>query len=73
LPEAQFFASAFCRRCGSLVPRVSRERNAAVVPAGSLDTDPGMRAQGHIFVDSKAGWDRITDQVPQFAEMPPRP
>jgi hypothetical protein len=72
LPEAQYFGTAFCRRCGSAVPRVSVERNVAVVPAGSLDNDPGMRVQAHIFVGSKAGWDRITDQVPQFAEMPPR-
>jgi hypothetical protein len=72
LPDAQFFGAAFCRRCGSAMPRVSLERNVAVVPAGSLDTDPGMRVQAHIFVDSKADWDRITDQVPQFAGMPPR-
>ncbi len=72
LPGAQFFGTAFCRKCGSAMPRVSLERNVAVVPAGSLDTDPGMRVQAHIFVDSKASWDRITDQVPQFAEMPTR-
>jgi hypothetical protein len=72
LPEAQYFGTAFCRRCGSGVPRLSVERNAAVVPAGSLDTDPGIRVQAHIFVDSRASWDRITDRVPQFAGMPPR-
>jgi hypothetical protein len=72
LPGAQYFGVAFCGRCGSKVPRVSIERNIAVVPAGSLDTDPGMRVQAHIFVDSKASWDRITDRVPQFADMPPR-
>jgi hypothetical protein len=72
LPGAQYFGVAFCRRCGSALPRVSIERNVAVIPAGSLDTDPGMRVQGHIFVDSKASWDRITDRVPQFAGMPPR-
>jgi hypothetical protein len=54
------------------MPRVSLERNVAVVPAGSLDTDPGIRAQAHIFVESKAAWDRITDQIPQFAGMPAR-
>jgi hypothetical protein len=72
LPGAQFFGAAFCGRCGSKVPRVSAERNVANVPAGSVDNDPGIRVQAHIFVDSKAGWDRITDRVPQFAAMPPR-
>jgi hypothetical protein len=72
LPGAKFFGAAFCGRCGSKLPRVSIERNVVNVPAGSLDNDPGMRVQAHIFVDSKAGWDRITDHVPQFAGMPPR-
>ena len=72
LPEAQFFGTAFCGRCGSEVPRVSTERNFALVPAGSLDDDPGIRVQAHIFVDSRADWDPITDTVPQFAGMPPR-
>ena len=72
LPGAQFFGTAFCRRCGSAVPRVSAERGIVNVPAGSLDTDPGIDPAAHIFVDSKAPWDRITDSIPQFAEMPPR-
>ena len=72
LPGAKFFGAAFCRRCGSKLPRVSAERNVVNIPAGSLDNDPGIRVQAHIFVDSKASWDRITDQVPQFAAMPPR-
>jgi hypothetical protein len=72
LPEAQYFATAFCRRCGSATPRLSVERNVAVVPAGSLDNDPGMRAMAHIFVASKAPWDRITGSIPQFPEMPPQ-
>jgi hypothetical protein len=72
LPEAQFFGTAFCARCGAEVPRVSLERNFALVPAGSLDDDPGIRVQAHIYADSKADWERITDEVPQFSEMPPR-
>jgi hypothetical protein len=72
LPEAQYFATAFCRRCGSGLPRVSTERNIAVVPAGSLDGDPGIAPAGHIFVESKADWFEIADPLPQFAEMPPR-
>ena len=72
LPEAQYYAVAFCRRCGGKVPRVSLEHHLAVVPAGSLDTEPGIPVTGHIYVDSKASWDRITDSIPQFAEMPPR-
>jgi len=72
LPGAQFFGTAFCQRCGSEVPRVSVERNVVSVPAGSLDSDPGIEPNGHIYVESKAPWFEITGDLPQFAEMPPR-
>ena len=42
-----------------------------MIPAGSLDTDPGMRAQAHIFVADKASWFDITGPLPQFPAMPP--
>jgi hypothetical protein len=71
-PDAQYFTVAFCSRCGSALPRISPDFKLAVVPAGSLDTDPGMRPQAHIFVGSKAPWFRITDELPQFDEGPPR-
>ena len=72
LPGAQFFGTAFCSRCGSEMPRVSIERGVVNVPAGSLDTAPGIEPAAHIFVGSKATWDRITDAIPQFEEMPTR-
>jgi hypothetical protein len=72
LPEAQRFGVAFCGRCGSHVPRVSTARNVAVVPAGTLDGDPGLRAEAHIFVDSRAQWDALADDgIPRFPALPP--
>jgi len=71
LPEARFSGSAFCRQCGSVMPRVSKERDVVVIAAGSLDTDPPMRSQRHIFTNYKASWFQITDSAPQFAEAPP--
>ena len=72
LPGARFFGVAFCTACGSDVPRKSVARNAAVIPAGNLDTDPGWRPTAHIFVGSKAPWYTIGDGLPQYAEMPPQ-
>jgi hypothetical protein len=69
-PETQHVAVAFCKRCGGAAPRISRERGFVVVPAGSLDVDPGARPQAHIYVASKAGWFEITDDLPQVAEGP---
>jgi hypothetical protein len=71
LADTRFFGTAFCQRCGGELPRVSSERGVVVVPAGSLDTDPGMQPMAHIFVASKASWFDITGGVPQFAVMPP--
>ena len=70
VPEARFHAAAFCSRCGSKVPRISAERGVVNVPAGSLETDPGMRPAAHIFVADKAPWFEITDSLPQHEQMP---
>ncbi len=71
-PSARFFTVSFCEKCGSGVPRASRELPVAYVPAGALDTDPGIKPLARIFVGSKASWADITDSVPRFQEMPPR-
>src|SRR5438094_3106371 len=53
------------------VPRIDGERNFAIVPMGTLDDDPGMRPQAHIFVGSKAPWYEIQDELPQYEEYAP--
>jgi hypothetical protein len=73
VPDAKYYGTAFCRKCGSAMPRISRARNIVVVPAGSLDTDPHMRSQRHIFTDYKAPWFEITDSAPRYPEGPPPP
>ena len=70
VPEAKFFTQRFCRICGSPMPRVLAEYNVAGVPMGSLDDDPGIRPQAHVFVASKAPWFEIADDLPQFPEAP---
>jgi len=70
VPDARFHTAAFCSRCGGKVPKPSPERGVVAVPAGSLDTDPGMRAQAHIFVGDKAPWFDISGPLPQFTGMP---
>jgi len=72
LPGAKHFGQDFCGRCGSPVPRVNVATGRAVVPCGSLDTDPGARPLGHIFATSKAPWFEITDGLPQWEAYPAR-
>src|SRR5206468_4227360 len=65
VPEAERFTQAFCRTCGAKVPHLNAARGRVVVPAGSLDDDPGAREELHIFVGSKAPWYEIADDLPQ--------
>jgi hypothetical protein len=71
LPGPTVFATAFCRRCGSDLPRASRGESVLVVPAGSVDPDPGVRPQAHVCVSEKVSGFEINDDLPQYAEMPP--
>jgi len=70
VPEAQRFAQVFCRDCGSPLPRIDHDRGLAIIPMGTLDDDPGMRPQAHIYAGSKAPWYEITDDLPQHTEYP---
>ena len=51
---------------GGALPTV--DRGVINVPAGTLDDDPGLRPQRHIFVDLKASWFDIADTLPRFSE-----
>jgi hypothetical protein len=63
-------ARKFCAECGS--PIVSERTQPAMmaVRLGTLDSPLGSGPVGHIFVNSKAEWDVIADDLPQFAERP---
>ena len=71
LPGNSSFATAFCRRCGSDLPRVSKGEAVVVVPAGTLDGDPGLRPEAHVCVAEKAQWFEITDNLPRYSDLPP--
>jgi hypothetical protein len=62
---------AFCGVCGSNIPVLEEEGAHVIIPAGSLDEDPGIRPIVHIHTASRAPWFEITDTLPQFAEFPP--
>ena len=70
VPDAESFTSSFCGRCGSALPRDPGDDGLLGVPAGSLDTDPGVGEKLHIFVGSKAPWVEITDDLPQLPGRP---
>jgi hypothetical protein len=62
---------AFCRVCGSNLPVLEDDGQHVIIPAGTLDVDPGIRPIVHIHTASRAAWFDIADPLPQFAEFPP--
>lgn len=61
----------FCRICGSpILTKFDSDPSIFSVPLGPLDGDPGIRPQMNVFVGSKAPWFEITDDLPQFTELP---
>ena len=60
------YRTSFCRRCGSPVPDPEPRAEWLEVPAGLLESDPGLRPDKHIFVELNAPWYEITDSLPQF-------
>jgi hypothetical protein len=61
----------FCRVCGSSLVVIEPKTGEVYVAAGTLDDDPGIRLESHIFVGSKAPWCEILDDKPRFDEYPP--
>ncbi len=62
----------FCSKCGSQLGVVVGEGiNLNWISLGTVDGDPGVQPEAHIFVGSKATWHEITDDLPQFEEWPP--
>ncbi len=71
-PEAKHFATCFCKRCGSSLPWKSQSGVSVVIPAGTLDEDPGIRPKHNIFWNSRAPWREEVSALPHYDELPPR-
>jgi len=71
VPDARFFAQAFCGHCGSCMPRIDDGRGIVIIPLGALDDPPPTTPRDHIWVESKASWHEILDDLPQFQQGPP--
>ena len=61
------YTIGFCARCGSSLP--ARMGGVWGIPAGSLDDDPGVRPEKHIYVEFKAPWDTIEGELPQLTRQ----
>jgi len=71
LSESPSGHDGFCSRCLSPLYSIVRERKFVHIRLGSLIDVPGHKPDHHIHVASKAPWHEITDDFPQYAELPP--
>jgi len=60
----------FCQTCGSTLCGLHNDEVHGIT-LGSIDGDPGVEIEMHIFTGSKAPWDHIGGDAPQFPEFPP--
>ena len=67
-PQAQRFAVWFCSECGTRMPHKVNTTDNMLIPAGTLDADPGLQPANSIFWKSKAPWYRSPQELPQFDE-----
>ncbi|MEZ9232514.1 GFA family protein [Vibrio amylolyticus] len=64
------FGLQFCRQCGSTLTGIF-EGIVHGVTLGCVNGDPDVKIARHIFVGSKASWEVIADDAPQYSEAPP--
>lgn len=62
----------FCKVCGSPMLSKNTARPGQVrVRLGTIESDITERPQAHIFTSSKANWESITDDLPQYDSYEP--
>lgn len=63
----------FCRHCGSHVyARFKARPQDVILRIGTLDGDPGLSPEAHIWVEHQARWYEITDTLPRHPQGFPR-
>jgi hypothetical protein len=61
---------ARCSRCHVFLFAAVRERQYMHVSLGVLEGTPNRLPDHHVYVGSKAPWFEITDELPQYDELP---
>lgn len=70
--SAEGWAIGFCRNCGSTLCGLWNGQVHGIT-LGCVNGDPGVEIEMHIFTGSKAPWDHIGGNAPQFEEHAVQP
>ena len=69
-PGKDSYTRVFCAKCGSSLPFINERGNTLYIPAGSLDSDPGILPDTNIFWDDRATWTEQGMQAPTCSGFP---
>ena len=62
----------FCKHCGSpIMSKNSSVPDQVRIRLGTIESDISERPAAHIFVTSKADWEDIAGELPQYEEHEP--
>ena len=62
----------FCKFCGSpILSKNSHNPDKVRVRIGTIESDITEHPEAHIFVNSKANWEKIESDLPQFEAYQP--
>lgn len=62
----------FCQHCGSpIIAKSAASPDKVRVRLGVIESDISERPAAHIFASSKADWDEINDDLPQYESYEP--
>jgi hypothetical protein len=56
----------FCSVCGTHV--FAQKADEIILRVGTLDADPGIRPEAHIWMGDKAPWYEVCDELPKYNE-----
>lgn len=72
IPDAKYFATSFCKTCGSSLPWQTQTGKVVVIPAGTLNEDPDVRPRHNIHFSSKAPWYEEAADLIKYDALPAR-
>lgn len=64
------FTNAFCIECGSGVPYLNQSRNAVIMRAGALESEPRFTAISKIFYNEAPEWNNQAIDAEIFDSFP---
>lgn len=68
--DTKYFSTAFCKQCGSSLPWFSKNGQTVIIPAGTLESHPGITPIQNIFCGSKADWYTPPSDLPENETLP---